>query len=331
MLLFFIRRIGMALLTILVISMVAFVIIQLPPGDYITTYIGEMAASGSVITAQEAENLRASYGLDRPMFFQYTRWMGNMLQGNFGISMAWNRPVMDVIMDRLPLTLTLNLFTVLVTWVFALSIGIYSAVRQYSIGDYAFTFFAFVGQATPAFLIALVAMYLGFVLFDAPIGGLFSDEYINAPWSAARVVDLLKHLILPVMILGLAGVAQSSRVMRATLLDELKKPYVDTARVKGLSEWRLILKYPVRVALIPFISTIGYVFPFLVSGTVIVALVLGLPTLGPLLLSALVAQDMFLAGTIVLILGILTVLGTLVSDLLLIIVDPRIRLEATGD
>lgn len=331
MLLFILRRLGMAAVTIIIISMVAFVIIQLPPGDYITTYIGEMSASGSVVTAQEAENLRAAYGLDQPMYVQYLRWVRNMLSGNFGSSLAWNRPVMDVIMDRLPLTLVLNLFTILVTWVFALSIGIYSAVRQYSVGDYAFTFFAFVGQATPAFLIALVAMYLGFVLFDAPIGGLFSDEYVNAPWSVARVIDFLKHLLLPVMILGLAGVAQSSRVMRASLLDELKKPYVDTARVKGLSEKKLILKYPVRVALVPFISTIGSVFPFLVSGTVIVALVVGLPTLGPLLLSALVAQDMFLAGTIILILGILTVFGMLISDLLLIVVDPRIRLEATND
>lgn len=331
MLLFILRRLGMAAVTIIIISMVAFVIIQLPPGDYITTYIGEMSASGSVVTAQEAENLRAAYGLDQPMYVQYMRWVRNMLSGNFGSSLAWNRPVMDVIMDRLPLTLVLNLFTILVTWVFALSIGIYSAVRQYSVGDYAFTFFAFVGQATPAFLIALVAMYLGFVLFDAPIGGLFSDEYVNAPWSVARVIDFLKHLLLPVMILGLAGVAQSSRVMRASLLDELKKPYVDTARVKGLSETKLILKYPVRVALVPFISTIGSVFPFLVSGTVIVALVVGLPTLGPLLLSALVAQDMFLAGTIILILGILTVFGMLISDLLLIVVDPRIRLEATSD
>lgn len=325
------RRIAMAILTIIFISVVSFIIIQLPPGDYITTFIGEMAASGSAITAQEAEHLRAAYGLDLPMYAQYFRWVKMMLSGNFGISLAWNRPVIDVIMDRLPFTLALNVFTVLVTWILALPIGIYSAVRQYSMGDYLFTFFAFVGQATPAFLIALVVMYFGFVFFDAPIGGLFSPEYLNAPWSLARVWDLLKHLFLPVMILALAGVAQSTRVMRATLLDELKKPYVDTARVKGLSEFKLILKYPVRVALIPFVSTIGAVFPYLVSGSVIVALVLGLPTLGPLLLSSLVAQDMFLAGTIVLFLGILTVIGTLVSDLLLVVVDPRIKLEAMSE
>ncbi len=324
---YILRRIAMAVLTIIIISIVSFIIIQLPPGDYITTYIGEMAASGSAVTAQEADNLRASYGLDQPLYAQYWRWISKILRGEFGVSLAWNRPVIDVIMDRLPLTMVLNIFTITVTWMLALPIGIYSAVRQYSFGDYAFTFIAFLGQATPAFLIALVAMYVGFVLFDAPIGGLFSPEYLNAPWSVGRVWDMLKHLVLPVMILGLAGVAQSTRVMRATLLDEIKKPYVDTARVKGLSEMRLILKYPVRVALIPFVSTIGYVFPYLVSGSVIVALVLGLPTLGPLLLSALVAQDMFLAGAIVLILGILTVIGTLISDLLLVVLDPRIRLE----
>lgn len=324
---YIIRRTAMAVLTIIIISIVSFIIIQLPPGDYITTYIGEMSASGSAVTAQEAANLRASYGLDKPLYAQYWRWITKMVSGEFGVSLAWNRPVIDVIMDRLPLTMVLNLFTITVTWILALPIGIYSAVRQYSVGDYAFTFIAFLGQAMPAFMIALVAMYLGFVLFDAPIGGLFSPEYLNAPWSVGRVLDMLKHLVLPVMILGLAGVAQSTRVMRATLLDEIKKPYVDTARVKGLSETRLILKYPVRVALIPFVSTIGYVFPYLVSGSVIVALVLGLPTLGPLLLSALLAQDMFLAGAIVLILGILTVVGTLVSDLLLVVLDPRIRLE----
>jgi peptide/nickel transport system permease protein len=318
----------MAIVTIFVISIVSFIIIQLPPGDYVTTLIAEMASSGSSITTVEAEHLRASYGLDRSMIYQYWLWVSRMFTGDFGISLLWKQPVIDVIMIRLPFTLILNLFVILVTWVIALPIGIYSAVKQYSFGDYFFTGIAFLGQAIPAFLIALLIMYFSFVYFDTPIGGLFSSEYINATWSFGRFVDLLKHIILPVFILALAQIAQTTRVMRATLLDELKKPYVDTARVKGLSEFRLIMKYPVRLSLIPFISTIGTIFPYLISGTVIVALVMGLPTLGPMLLNALIAQDMFLAGAIVLILGILTVLGMLISDILLVVADPRIKLGA---
>jgi peptide/nickel transport system permease protein len=325
------QRIAMAVLTIIVISMLSFVIIQLPPGDYVTTMIAEMSASGSHIAATEAEHLRASYGLDKPIYFQYWLWISKIVKGDFGMSQVWKGPVLDVIMSRLPFTLLLNLFVVMVTWMLALPIGIYSAVKQYSFGDYAFTLFAFIGQAVPAFLIALVMMYFGFVVFDTPIGGLFSPEYMNSAWSFARFWDLLKHLVLPVMILAMASIAQTTRVMRATLLDELKKPYVETARVKGLSEFRLIMKYPVRLSLIPFISTIGTVFPYLISGTVIVALVMGLPTLGPMLLNALVAQDMFLAGAIVLILGILTVIGMLISDILLVLVDPRIKLGVSNE
>jgi peptide/nickel transport system permease protein len=258
---------------------------------------------------------------------QYLRWIGLIAQGNFGMAMEWGRPVMEVIGDRLALTMVVSIAAIIFTWLVALPIGIFSAVRQYSIGDYIFTFIGFIGLATPGFLLALVMMYFGFVFFNANIGGLFSPEYLEASWSLAKVWDLMQHLPLPALILGLAGTAQMIRIMRANLLDELRKPYVVTARAKGLSETRLIFKYPVRVALNPFASTIGYTFPYIVSGSIIVSLVLSLPTVGPLLLKALIAQDMFLAGTIVLMLGVMTVIGTLVSDIILMWIDPRIRLE----
>jgi peptide/nickel transport system permease protein len=251
-----------------------------------------------------------------------------MFSGNFGVSMEWRRPVIDVIGDRIWLTIIVSLAAMVLTWGLALPIGIYSAVRQYSIGDYIFTFIGFIGLAVPSFMLALILMYMGFKYFNANIGGLFSPQYILAPWSFAKFADLLKHLPLPAIILGLAGTAQMVRIMRANLLDELRKPYVVAARARGLSERQVILKYPVRVALNPFASTIGYLFPHIVSGSIIVSLVLSLPTVGPLLLRALMAQDMFLAGTIVLLLGILTVIGTLVSDLVLLWIDPRIRLGA---
>jgi peptide/nickel transport system permease protein len=321
------RRCALALLTLWAISVLSFVIIQLPPGDYVTTYLAQLSASGTAMSQQEADSLRAQYGLDQPLYVQYLRWVGLVVRGEFGMSMDWQRPVADVIGDRLALTVALSLAAVAFTWALALPIGIYSAVRQYSLGDYVLTVIGFLGLAIPSFLLALVVMFFSFVLFNANIGGLFSPEYVSAPWSLARVWDLLKHLPLPALILALAGTAQMIRIMRANLLDELGKPYVVTARAKGLSERRLILKYPVRVALSPFASTVGYLFPYIVSGSIIVSLVLSLPTVGPLLLKALVAQDMFLAGTIVLLLGALTVAGTLFSDLLLLWIDPRIRHE----
>jgi peptide/nickel transport system permease protein len=321
------RRIVLAIFTVWAVSVLAFAIIQLPPGDYITSYIAQMASTGSIVSEQEAENLRIQYGLDQPIYVQYYKWMAQIARGSFGMSMEWRRPVLEVIGDRLWLTIAVSLAAVLLTWILSLPIGIYSAVRQYSFGDYAFTFVGFIGLAVPNFLLALVILYFGFVYFDANIGGLFSVEYQDAPWSLAKTWDLLKHLPIPALILGLAGTAQQIRIMRANLLDELRKPYVVTARAKGLTELKVILKYPVRVALNPFISTLGYVFPYLVSGSIIVSVVLSLPTVGPLLLKALIAQDMFLAGTIVLLLGIMTVIGTLISDILLVLIDPRIQLE----
>ena len=323
------RRALLAVFTVWAISVLSFAIIQLPPGDYVTSYIAQMASMGSVVSDEEAQNLRIQYGLGQPIYVQYLKWMKLVVVGNFGMSMEWRRPVTEVIGDRLWLTVVISVSALILTWVLALPIGIYSAVRQYSAGDYVATFIGFIGLAVPNFLLALVILYLGFVLLNAHIGGLFSPELQDAEWSAARVWDLCKHIPIPALILGLAGTAQQIRIMRANLLDELRKPYVVTARSKGLSELRVILKYPVRMALNPFASTIGYTLPYIVSGSIIVSLVLGLPTVGPLLLKALIAQDMFLAGTIVLLLGVMTVIGTLVSDILLVWVDPRIRLEET--
>ncbi len=309
------------------VSVLSFVVIQLPPGDYITSYIAAMSASGSAVSEQEAQMLREQYGLDQPVYIQYIRWMSMVLRGNFGMALEYGRPVAEVIGDRIWLTMIVSGAAILFTWLVALPIGIYSAVRQYSFGDYVATFIGFIGLAIPSFMLALILMYLGFKYFNANIGGLFSEQYAQAPWSFAKLWDLTKHLPLPALILGLAGTAQLIRIMRANLLDELGRPYVMTGRARGLSETRLIIKYPVRVALNPFASTIGYLLPYVVSGSIIVSLVLSLPTVGPLLLKALIAQDMFLAGTIVLMLGVMTVIGTFLSDLLLLWIDPRIRFE----
>ena len=327
MLIYIVHRLGLGIVTMWAVSVLSFVIIQLPPGDFVTSYISQLAASGSAVSEAAAENLRTQYGLDQPMYVQYVKWMGLVIQGDFGMSMEYGRPVVDVIGDRLLMTVLVSLAAILLTWALALPIGIYSAVHPYSVGDYFFTFLGFIGVAIPNFLLALVLMYLGFTLFGANIGGLFSAEYQTAPWSLAKLQDLIKHLPIPAIILGLSGTGQMIRIMRANLLDELHKPYVTTARAKGMPEMRLIVKYPVRVALNPFASTIGYLFPYVVSGSVIVSVVLSLPTVGPLLLKSLIAQDMFLAGTIVLLLGFMTVIGTMFSDLMLAWIDPRIRFE----
>jgi peptide/nickel transport system permease protein len=327
---YILQRFLLALVTIWAISVVSFVIIQLPPGDFVDTYITNLAASGSAVRAEEAQALREQYGLDKPIWVQYAKWVTRVAAGDFGMSMEWGRPVIEVIGDRLWLTIVISVAAILITWGLALPIGIYSAVRQYSVPDYVFTLIGFVGLAVPNFLLALIIMYFGFKFFDMNIGGLFSAEYQIAPWSAAKVWDMMKHLPLPALILALAGTAQLIRIMRANLLDELRRPYVTTARARGLPEWRVILKYPVRAALNPFASTIGYLLPFVVSGSIVVSLVLSLPTVGPLLLRSLVAQDMFLAGTIVLLLGILTVIGTFLSDLILMWIDPRIRAGMHG-
>lgn len=327
MTLYIIRRVFFAILTIWAISVITFIIIQLPPGDYVTIYIAQLEQSGGVVGDEEAKALRDQYGVNQPFVVQYYKWVRAILQGNFGLAFEYQRPVVEVIGNRLWLTVALTFVSIMFTWILAIPIGIYSAVRQYSLGDYAFTFIGFIGLAVPNFLLAMILIYLGIAWFGTSVGGLFSAEYIDQPWNLARVLDLLSHLWLPSIVLAIAGTAQLIRVLRANLLDELRKPYVVTARAKGLSEWSLIRKYPLRVALNPLISTIGYLLPLIVSGSIIVSVVMNLPTMGPLLLKALLAQDMFLAGTIVLLIGIMTVVGTFISDLLLAWADPRIRLE----
>jgi len=313
--------------TILVISIVSFVIIQLPPGDYLDSHIATLRAQGVRVSQEEIATLRVQYGLDRPIHEQYGLWMWNALHWDFGTSLDYKCPVSKLINERLLLTVVVTLSAMLFTWALAIPIGIYSAVRQHSAGDYVFTLIGFIGVAIPSFLLALLLMYGAYAWFGLSVDGLFSDEFIEAEWSLARVWDLLKHLWVPAIILGAAGTAQLIRILRANLLDELRKPYVVAARAKGLSLWRAVIKYPVRVALNPLISTVGYILPALVSGSVIVSVVLELPTVGPLLLRALFQQDMYLAATILLLLSTLTVIGTLLSDILLVILDPRIRLE----
>ena len=321
-----VRRLLYMIPTLFAISLVSFLIIQLPPGDYLSTLVAELAAQGDVVDNARLTALENRYGLNEPFYVQYWKWItGIVLRGDFGHSFEWNRPVATLIWDRLALTFLLSLSTLLFIWAVAFPIGIYSAVRKYSIGDYIATFLGFIGLAIPNFLLALVLMYVSFKVFNQSVGGLFSPQYIEAPWSWGKVLDLLSHLWIPMIVLGTAGTAALIRIMRANLLDEIFKPYVETARAKGLSEWRLLLKYPVRVALNPFISTVGWVLPELVSGAAIVSIVLSLPTTGPLLLRSLQSQDMYLAGGFIMMLSVLTVIGTLISDVLLAWLDPRIR------
>ena len=313
---------------LMAVSFLAFVLIQLPPGDYVTTYIATLAASNEVVDRQAAADLRARFGLDQPMIIQYWKWITNVvLRGDFGLSFEWQQPVSELIWERMALTLLLTVSTLLLTWAIALPVGVFSAVKKYSIGDYVVTFISFLGLAVPSFLLALVLMYVAAVHFGQSVGGLFSEAYQNAPWSWDKVVDLMQHLWIPVVILAVSGTASLIRVMRANMLDELNRPYVTTARAKGLSEFALLVKYPLRLALNPFISTIAWLLPNLVSGSIIVAIVLSLPTAGPLLLQSLMSQDMYLAGAFILLICALTVVGALVSDILLALVDPRIRLE----
>lgn len=327
MLQYVIKRLLLLPLLLFIFSVFAFAIIQAPPGDFVTSYIAELAASGSSMDQAQMDALRDLYGLDKPVYVQYLKWTGRMLKGDLGVSLDWQRPITELIGQRLLLTVMLGLFTFGFTWAVAIPIGILSATRQYSFFDYFFTIFNYFGVATPTFMTALVLMWLAFKHFGVSVTGLFSAEYIDAPWTWGRVVDLLKHMWLPMVILGLDGTARLARVMRANLLDELNKPYVEMARAKGMSEWRLVLKYPVRLAMNPLISTIGWYLPLLFSGSVIVATVMNLPTIGPMLLRALITQDMFLAGSIILIYCFLAVIGTLISDILLAWLDPRIRME----
>lgn len=328
MLSYIIKRLLLLPVLLFIFSVIAFILIQAPPGDFLTSYMAELAASGSSIDRQQIEALRTLYGLDQPMIVQYFKWIGRLLQGDLGISLDWQKPNSELIGERLTLTLLLGFGTFFFTWLVAIPIGILSATRKYSFFDYFFTVFNYIGVATPTFMTALILMWISFKYYGVSITGLFSPEYVDAPWSTDRVIDLLKHLWLPIVILGMDGTARLARVMRANLLDELKKPYMEMARAKGLSEWRLVMKYPVRLALNPLVSTIGWYLPLVFSGSVIVATVMNLPTIGPLLLRALISQDMYLAGIIILIYMVLAIIGTLISDILLAWLDPRIRMDS---
>ena len=333
MLSFIIRRTLLSLLTIWALSVISFVVIQLPPGDFVDTYIldlvqgGAQGAETTPAMLDLAAGLRVQFGLDRPMYVQYAKWIWKVVRGDLGRSLVFQKPVSEIISERLLMTIILAGTTALFAWGLSIPIGVYSAVRQHSIEDYTFTFLGFMGLAVPDFLLALWLLWVTFTYFpDHEIGGLFSREYIEAEWSWGRVMNLISHLWIAAFVVGTAGTAALIRVMRANLLDELHKPYVVTARAKGLPEWKLILKYPVRLALNPLVSTLGYLLPVLMSGSVIVSVVLSLPTEGPLLLKALLAEDLFVSGAIVLLLGTLTVIGTLMSDIFLGILDPRIRM-----
>jgi len=325
MLAYVVRRLLIMIPTLIAISMISFAIIQLPPGDFLTTYVAQLSVSGEAVDEAELESLKNRFGLDKPIYEQYLLWAWNFLHGDFGHSFEWNKPVATLVGERLPLTILISVCTIIFTWLVALPIGIYSAVRQYSWVDYVLTLIGFIGLATPNFLFALVLLWFSYAYLGMSIGGLFSPEFADAPWTAAKFLDMLKHLWIPVVIVGTGHTAKFIRIIRGNLLDELRKPYVVTARAKGLSETKLILKYPVRVAINPLVSTIGWTLPELVSGIAITAIVLNLPTSGPLLLGALMSQDMHLAGSFLMLLSMLTVVGTLLSDILLAWLDPRIR------
>ncbi len=325
MLPFILRRILLMIPTLAVISLASFALIEAPPGDYMDAYVERLTSQMGAVDPSEIEALRERYGLDQPWYVRYWRWISGVMQGDLGRSMQWNQPVSALVASRLPWSLAVSISSLLLVYIISIPIGIYSASRQYSPGDYTATFVGFLGLATPDFLLALIFLWLYFLWTGNVAVGLFSDEYMTAPWSFAKFLDLLSHIWLPALIVGTSGTAGLIRVMRANLLDELQKPYVMVAHAKGLKEGRVLVKYPLRIALNPVASTIGWTLPALVNGELLVSMVLGLPTLAPLFVSALRSQDMFLAGSVVFILSILTLIGTLISDIVLAWLDPRIR------
>ena len=324
---YIIHRILMMIPTLLVISLICFIIIQLPPGDYLESYIAELESQGETVDETKIAFLRQEYGLDKPLWEHYLYWLTGMLQGDFGYSFEYDLPVSEVVGDRLVLTMIVSFVTIIFTWIIAFPIGIYSAVRQYSWGDYSLTFLGFIGLATPNFLLALVMLYLANVHFGTSIGGLMDPEYIDQPWSWGKVLSVLEHLWIPVVVIGTSGTAGMIRRLRANLLDELQKQYVITGRAKGLPSFKLLTKYPLRMALNFFIADIGAILPSIISGAEIVAVVMSLPTTGPMMLGALQSQDMYLAGSFLMFLSTLTVIGVLISDIALAMLDPRIRLQ----
>lgn len=327
MLRYIIWRITVMIPTLLIISALVFTIIELPPGDYFESYIADLAAQGEAVDLQEIEQLRVEYGFDKPPVVRYFYWIAGMLHGDFGYSFEYQLPVSDVVGDRLWLTVLVSFFTIIFTWLIAFPIGIYSATHQYSWGDFGLTFMGLIGIAIPNFLFALILMYFANIWFGTSIGHLMDAEYLNAPMSWAKAKSILEHVWIPVIIVGTAGTASMIRKLRANLLDELQKQYVVTARAKGLHPFKTLMKYPLRMALNFFISDIGSILPAIISGAEITAIVLSLETTGPMLIKALQSQDMYLAGSFLMFLAFLTVIGVLISDIALAILDPRVRLQ----
>jgi len=327
MLTYVVHRLLVMIPTLIAISLIIFIIIQLPPGDYFESYIAELESQGESVDMEKIEFLRQEYGFDRPILEQYAVWAFGMLQGDFGYSFEYRLPVSDVVGDRLYLTALISFITIVFTWIVSFPIGIYSAVRQYSWGDYTLSFLGFVGLATPNFLLALVLLYIANVFFGTSIGGLMEPQYIDQPWTLEKIGSVMEHIWIPVVVIGTSGTAGMIRRLRANLLDELEKQYVVTGRAKGLPPMKLLLKYPFRLALNFFFADIGTILPSIISGAAVVEIVLSLPTTGPMLLTALRSQDMYLAGSFLMFLAFLTVIGVLVSDLALAALDPRIRLQ----
>ena len=325
MLQYIVKRTLVLIPLLLALSIVVFIIIQLPPGDYLTTYINQLRSTGMEVTEDQIKALEARYGFDQPMYIQYLKWMKNLLKGDMGYSFVYNRPVNALVGSRLPATIAISLVSTILIWLIAFPIGFYSATHKYSFGDYAFTGISFFGVSVPEFLLAILIMYLYFLVTRKYAGGLYSDVYAGKPWTWDKIVDMLKHVWIPLLVIAITGTAGLFKTFRANLLDELGKPYVKTARAKGVSNMRLLINYPVRIALIPFIATVGWMLPGLISGQTVLSMVLSLPTVGPLLITALQNQDMYLAGSIVFVMGLMAMIGTLVSDILLAVTDPRIR------
>ncbi len=323
---FIVRRLLIFVPFLVLVSALAFVVIQLPPGSFVDTYRRNLEAQGGTVNVAQLAALERRYGLDKPVIVQYGVWISNIVfRGDFGNSFRFQRPVADILWERLPRTVGISLLAIVFTWIIAVPLGIIAALKQKSVWDYLLTFLSFIGLSIPAFLLALVLMYVVFSQTGWLVTGLYSPRFQGAPWSVAKFVDLLKNIWLPLLVLAVTGAAGTIRVLRATLLDELQKPYVTTARAKGLPEWRVILKYPVRLAINPLVSTIGWLLPAVVGGELVVSKVLNLPTVGPIILDATLAQDMYLAGAFVLLLSMLTLIGTLISDIFLAWLDPRIR------
>ncbi len=322
---YIVKRMLIMIPLLLILSIVIFAIIQLPPGDFLTTYIGKLQSTGAEVNEEYIEALKIRYGLDQPLYVQYFKWFSELLKGNMGYSFVYNRSVNSLIASRLGATVALSLGSLVLIWLVAFPLGFYSATHKYSIADYSFSTFSFIGISIPEFLLSIGLMYLYFKATGKYAGGLYSDAFINAPFSWAKLKDLFSHVWLPLVVIVFTGTAGLFKTFRANLLDELNKPYVKTARTKGVPYMKLLIKYPVRIAMIPFIATVGWLFPGLISGQTILAMVLNLPTIGPLLVTSLKNQDMFLAGSIVFVMGVMSMIGNLVSDVLLALTDPRIR------